>query len=544
MKMIIEKINQLLEVLSQSQNTVKNILLWNGADIMPTINSLFPNAFCLDIESSSEEYSKALDAIVLAKNDSPKVKMIAEYITINTDLSGETDLREYLFAPSKYPQKFDFIIINNEFQAECLRVAKNYTSNESTILLLSNNPNDLKVPKKFDKVYFELPASEDFLVSISNKKNILEELRTINEIPKLQISRKNNTPNIELFERPALSILFIHKYQEDFLNEVYGELALSSLSYREQLIYLLSKQHLWSDYFSNQFIAMNCRVDNLIINADVLQDTWQRERDFPIDASDIINQQISAFNPDVIFLDLYRDYSSEEIALFRKYAKLIVAYSQHLPNTELLNHLDILFISEDNPQHSNTKCKLVYIPSLFDPRCDSSPSNFELRDEECQALCSYKDEELIALSAEALECKVNVSDYSLIAQEILPNGINSNVYAELLYKMLSNSKIVVASDISKLNKANPEVTMENLLACGGALITEYSQEINERFDIGKELLCYRSPREAILLGKYLKENPNDCEKIAKLGSKIINKHKTYEAFSANMLKEIEKVFIS
>ncbi len=43
--------------------------------------------------------------------------------------------------------------------------------------------------------------------------------------------------------------------------------------------------------------------------------------------------------------------------------------------------------------------------------------------------------------------------------------------------------------------------------CGALLITDYKDNLNELFEIGEEIVAYRSPEEAAALIKYYLSNP-------------------------------------
>lgn len=548
MKLVNQYVNkEITFILNKAQEllSVKNILMWSGSENLSTLSLNFPNAFILDIESSAENYSAALDVATQVAKGDIKYNSVIEYQPVQVNMSGEKNMKDYLLAPAKIPHKFDIIIIT-EFEQECLQYSKNYSSGDTLIAVITNKANEINNISKFSFYKNDIPNSNTSLVWLSANSGIIESIKNSTHYTnKLNKEKYAENLNMELFERPKLSVLFIHKYNPNFLNKLYEEVVLHSLSYKEQLKFLLSAQHLHSDYFSHHFSAQGYKVGDLICNCEELQATWQREKDYTVSKEEIMYSQVREFSPDVIFINEPEEFSTEEIALFRNEAKVIAAYSNNAFDVNIISDIDILFTGSINIFPNSYRNKIAELPYLFDERCNSSAKNYDLRNNEIKLLCSPVDTELIVLFSEAFGIEnICISDFNYINQSGTFNQITQNVFSDKLYKMMSDTKIILASDIEKLKEINSEVTAEAILGCGALLITKFNDNLSRNFETGKDISSYSSPQEAILLCKYFSQNIEDAQKTAESGKYKIDKSHTYDLYIKSMVKELEKIMIN
>lgn len=99
-------------------------------------------------------------------------------------------------------------------------------------------------------------------------------------------------------------------------------------------------------------------------------------------------------------------------------------------------------------------------------------------------------------------------------------------YLHDMSRIFASSKIVL--NVSRIGEVNARVF--ETLGCGSFLLTEYSEEIHDYFDVGKDLVTYRGGdlRELSELVDYYSENEEERERIAESGyRKCISKHTVY-----------------
>jgi spore maturation protein CgeB len=64
---------------------------------------------------------------------------------------------------------------------------------------------------------------------------------------------------------------------------------------------------------------------------------------------------------------------------------------------------------------------------------------------------------------------------------------------------------------------------------GALLVTDWKENLHEMFELGKEVIAYRTPEECAELIRYYLEHENEREEIARAGQqRILNEHTTYQ----------------
>lgn len=77
----------------------------------------------------------------------------------------------------------------------------------------------------------------------------------------------------------------------------------------------------------------------------------------------------------------------------------------------------------------------------------------------------------------------------------------------------------------------------DVLACGGFLIAEYSEALAEQFDLGKELVAYRTLEELEQLVRHYRAAPAEVEQIAAAGLEAVRKRHTMKSRVARLVAE-------
>jgi hypothetical protein len=110
---------------------------------------------------------------------------------------------------------------------------------------------------------------------------------------------------------------------------------------------------------------------------------------------------------------------------------------------------------------------------------------------------------------------------------------------EEVVKLFSRSKITLgsgtvgnSSDVVHIKGRDFEVPMS-----GGFYVTQYNPELEEFYDIGREIVCYESPDDLVDKIRYYLEHPQEIEEIRRAGLRRARQEHTWverfrQAFSA------------
>jgi spore maturation protein CgeB len=127
----------------------------------------------------------------------------------------------------------------------------------------------------------------------------------------------------------------------------------------------------------------------------------------------------------------------------------------------------------------------------------------------------------------------------------LPDStIGSIMEDEDLVRMYSRSKINLGFSTCGETYKNKDKILQVRLRdfevpmCGGFYMVEYMEELEEFYEIGKEIVCYKSPEELVDKIKYYLRNDGEREAIRKAGYERCQRDHTWHKRFQNVFKEM------
>ena len=79
-------------------------------------------------------------------------------------------------------------------------------------------------------------------------------------------------------------------------------------------------------------------------------------------------------------------------------------------------------------------------------------------------------------------------------------------------------------------------------ACGGFILTDYRGQLEEQFEIGKEIVCYKDIDEVSDLVSFYLKNNYAREKIVKNAFKRITRDHTYKSRMNVMINKMKETY--
>ncbi len=532
---------------------IRNCLVWNGSMLSKSLyDVLDEEAKSLFVEYSSDSFVALSDYHSDLKSKSIPANFSMAYIPRDSDTGDENlDYKSYALHPATYPVKYELIIINGKAKATCTRYARNLIAANSLIIipnaeeLRGKLPKDLYIAEFTNKTngikLLIMSATKDLFIHICIRAN--ERFSDSFDLKFNFEYQSNSTQPAYSSELP--SILFIHQYNANYLSNQYSELVLSGMNYDEQKNYLLSKYAIKSDFYSFQFKQLSCRTDDIIVNCPELQHAWASERESDLGMEELIYSQVNAFAPDVIFIDDISQYDYQTIITLKNKCRLLIGEIFNPPNNyHTLAEMDLVLST--NPQIiellAGIDIKAMQIPFMFDTRVHESPINYANRRYPISLIIgnSPNDIEFAKYLSESLSniC-IFTCTYSEISEEVKSlNNYLGNAVASNLYKLMSDSKIVICNNWAELLQNNPEFSPVIPSGCGALLISAYSDLLIDMFEVGDEIINYRTNSEALAMIKYYSEYTEESIAICTAGhSKVMQKY-LYGNIANDLLKLI------
>jgi len=354
----------------------------------------------------------------------------------------------------------------------------------------------------------------------------------------VEIGETGNLKNTGI-SKDEFKVLFITTYYESFIKSLYQRIpSLCERGYEEQLSVLTKEFHGDSDFYSSAMNKAGLTSSDLITNCTPLQHAWAAENNFSGMGLAIAIEQIRRSNPQILYFHDMNLISKELLCAVRPYTKLIVGQIATPIFKDIpFSYYDIIFSSFPHYVKKFRRAGLTsyYQPLAFDPRIlqASEPREYNRRKISCSFvggisklhLKSYQLLELLAKETPIVFWGYGAN--TLPVSSIIPERHKGQAWGKEMFDILLSSQITINrhGEIAE-NYAN-NMRLYEATGTGTLLITDCKDNLNELFEIGKEIVAYRSPHECTSLVKYYLANPHEAEEIAKAGQVRTLRDHTY-----------------
>ncbi len=359
-----------------------------------------------------------------------------------------------------------------------------------------------------------------------------------------------------------MKILFLQTNYPGFLNSFYEKLGDT-----ENLTYTDLKNKWASEFFgSSNFYLKNLKPlgwegDEIIMNDWIMQSKWMHEHKLKISKNQhhmglnilpqriknlfglnswmkkIFFAQVKKIKPDIIYLHDITILNSSDLKTIHKYTKLIVGQIAYpLPlNRNVLKSFDLLISSFP---HFVKMFRDMEIKSEYLKWCVEGNLAKQIGEKKRVYDVSYvggfsphhsKGNKI--LDEVSSEVKIDFWGYNVNFLPInspIRKTYHGEVWGKDMYEIFASSKIVINRHINISENYANNMRMYDSTAMGALLITDDKSNMSEFFEVGKEVITYKSPTDLINKIKYYLSHPKEREKIAKEGQKRTLKDHTYE----------------
>jgi SAM-dependent methyltransferase/tetratricopeptide (TPR) repeat protein len=352
--------------------------------------------------------------------------------------------------------------------------------------------------------------------------------------------------------QPHPSCLFVNTFYPRFLADFYqNNPQVFAAAYQVQLVKLRQECFGDSDFYSEGLKQQGWFADDLIVNALPLQATWGREHVFFGTGLTVAVEQIRRVRPDVLYLQDLSLASRVFIEAVRPHTTLIVAQiASPVPAEAHLEGIDIVVSSFPHfvERFRSVGVTAYYQPLAFEPRVLQSLVKFayDKRPVGCSfvgGISPYHGNGYQLLETLAVNVPIDFWGYgaeTLPPESAIRKSHHGEVWGREMFYVLGASKITVNRHIDVAENYANNMRMFEATGCGALLITDYKDNLNELFDIGKEVVAYRSPEECVELIKYYLGHPDEAEAIAKAGQERTLREHSYRLRMVKTAEMLER----
>ena len=373
-----------------------------------------------------------------------------------------------------------------------------------------------------------------------------------------------------------MKILFLDTYYKNFLKTFYKKNRnIKKSSYKIQLKAILDASFGTSNSYSYYLKKENILAEDLIVNSLYLQKQWAKENNLKFsdirltiphklfkipligksfssltELYNITKSQIDHFQPDILYcqdLSFFPGDILQEIKERGNIKLLVGQIACPLPPKSFLKPYDLILTSFPHyvDKLNSQGIKSHYFKIGFDERNLSKIKNYK-RDINFSFVGGISKHHRSALDTLSyLVSNQDLKVYGYGANKLpLNSSIRKNHFGEKwgldMYEILSRTKISFNRHIDvSLSNAN-NMRLYEATGMGSLLLTDKKDNLNELFEIDKEIVTYNSKEEASEKVKYLIENPHKASEIALAGQKRTLKNHTYEIRMKELLEILRK----
>ena len=336
----------------------------------------------------------------------------------------------------------------------------------------------------------------------------------------------------------AKTCLFLNTYYSGFLEHHYATHAgLGQASYDEQHRLLQAACFGDSDFYSSGLRRAGWNAVDVIANCAPLQRRWAEEHSVnPASASvDIVLAQIRDTRAQVLYLQDLGMATQEFIAAVRPHVDLIVGQiASPIPPQAYLDGFDLLFSSFPHfvDQFRRQGRTAYYQPLAFDPRVlhqvGQPNREYPLTFVGGLSPAHRERQQLLTRLGTALPLQCwGYGTKALSQHGVGAERLHGDVWGLDMFAVLARSSMTVNHhiDVAKSNANN--MRLFEATGCGALLVTDYKDNLADLFEIGSEVVAYRSLEECEDLLAYYLHHPEEGAAIAKKGQTRTLRDHTY-----------------
>ncbi|MFO0775923.1 MAG: glycosyltransferase [Nitrospiraceae bacterium] len=335
-------------------------------------------------------------------------------------------------------------------------------------------------------------------------------------------------PSAAVSQRTGGTCVFVNTYYPGFLKTHYQRNShLAAASYETQHAALIAAGFGDSDFYSEGLRHAGWATSDLIVNCEPLQQAWVREsgRDTSLAGLAVAVEQIRRASPDVVYLHDLGLASTEFLTRIRPFARLIVGQiASPVPPQADVRGLDIIVSSFPHfvDMFRAQGITAYYQPLAFEPRLlprlvdgerthgvtfvgGLSPAHRE-RQEFIRALAQRVP----------LECW-GYGTQSLVQAGVDASRLHGECWGLEMFNVLRRSRLTINHHIDAAKSSANNMRLFEATGCGALLITDYKDNLHRLFDVGSEVVAYRSLDECVELVTHYLAHPDEAAAIARRG---------------------------
>ena len=372
-----------------------------------------------------------------------------------------------------------------------------------------------------------------------------------------------------------MKITIVDTYYAAFLARFYeASPELVYKSYDEQLQSLIDACFGTSDFYSRHLNKLGCVANDLIVNCEPLQKRWAKDCGLDVSSlalriphrmfrlpvlgkflanlpglMEVAVAQIKLTKPDVLYCQDLSFFPPAVLRELKSYVKLVVGQiASPLPPKDFIREYDLILTSF--PHFVTTLrehgVRSEYFKIGFDDRILKllNSANKDIAFSFVGGVSRHHEGAIPLM--EYLACHVDSMRFFGYGADRLPKSSiirqrhGGEVWGLNMYETLSRSKITLNRHINVAQNYANNMRLYEATGVGAMLLTDRKENLQELFDVGKEVLAYSNKEEALEFVRYYLDHPSESEEIAKAGQARTLRDHTYSQRMQELVPMLKK----
>lgn len=344
-----------------------------------------------------------------------------------------------------------------------------------------------------------------------------------------------------------MKFLFIDTHYDLFIKNCYQDIpGLYQENYDTQIQYLLRQSFGTADFYTSNLTRLGHNAQKLIPNCHATQNQWLKEHGIMLSTPfnpnspypwqlSVLFEQIRYYRPDILYIHDLNWTHPKLLHAVRPYVKLIVGQNACPLKSDLdLSPYNLLltsfphYVEKFRSQGVASEYFRIGFGKTVLDRLGIIPQSYDTTF--IGGYSAHHRRRIEFLDRIAQSLPVDFWGYgalSLPAHCAIRRRYHGEAWGLDMYRRLAASRITLNLHIDVAEDYANNMRLYEATGVGACLVTDAKQNLNDLFEVGKEVVAYTSPEDCIQKIRYLLDHEDERAAIAQAGQERTLREHTY-----------------